>query len=182
MKHLKNRKTAISVTSFLILLSILFGAHSSLTGIRDRALDIFYTGEKADGKGIQSDLEYISDQCYNLTVVAGRYMDKGDARIEDILKKRDRLDSAATPGDKYRAKEELIEAAMSLYEDMGTMELEERDRYYRDGFAADVESRQLIISHSSYNENAIAFNKCLKRFPANILSKITFVKPLELYE
>lgn len=182
MKYLKNRKAAIGITSFLVLASILFGAHSSLTRLREQALAVFYNGEKMDGKGIQYDLKYISDQCYDLTVVAERYLDGKDQRIEEVLDNREQLDRAAAPGDKFKAKEKLLEAAMSLYDALGTVELTEKDAYYRDSFPVNVKSRQLIISHSTYNEHAIAFNKCLKRFPANILGRITFVKSLELYE
>ncbi len=182
MKYLKNRKIAIRITVFIVLLSILIGSHFSLIKLRDETLLIFYSGEEKNGKGIQQDLEYITDQCFNLTVVAGRYMDKEDKRIREVVRKRDLVNSAATPGDKYEAKEELLVSAMNLYEALGSMNLEERDQYYRDSFVVNVESRQLIISHSSYNECAMDYNKCLKRFPANVLRRITFVKPLELFE
>ncbi|MGF7145382.1 hypothetical protein HNQ56_003823 [Anaerotaenia torta] len=182
MKYLRNRKVAIGITAFAVFLSILFGSHSSLMQLREETSLIFYSGEKKNGKGIQHDLEYITDQCYNLTVVAGRYMDPDDERIKEVLRKRDLVNSAVTPREKYQTSESLIEAAMKLYKDLGFMSLEERDQYYRDSFAVNVESRQLIISHSSYNELAVTFNESLERFPANVLSKITFVKPLELYE
>lgn len=143
---------------------------------------LFYQGERMDGKGIQSDLDYIMDQCYNLTVVAGRYMDKGDERIENVLEHINLMEKAETPGDKFEAKEQLLKASMKLYEELNFMNLDERDQFYRDSFSVDVKSRQLIISHNSYNNKAVIFNKCLKRFPANVLSTITFVKPLELYE
>ncbi|MFT4142944.1 MAG: hypothetical protein QM644_00705 [Mobilitalea sp.] len=182
MKYLKDRKMAIKITSFLIVFSILLGANLSLSKIREEAMLIFYQGERMDGKGIQSDLEYIMDQCYNLTVVAGRYMDKDDERIKNVLIHIELLEKTSTPGEKFEAKEQLLEASMKLYEDLNLMNLDERDQNYRDSFSVDVKSRQLIISHSSYNKKALVFNKCLKRFPANVLSKITFVKPLELYE
>jgi hypothetical protein len=182
MKYLKDRKIAIRITSFLIAFSILLGANLSLSKIREEALLIFYQGERMDGKGIQSDLEYIMDQCYNLTVVAGRYMDKDDERIENVLEHIDLMEKAETPGYKFEAKEQLLEVSMKLYEELNLMNLDERDQYYRDSFSVDVKSRQLIISHSSYNKSASIYNKCLKRFPANVLSAITFVKPLELYE
>ncbi len=182
MKYLKDRKIAIKITTVLIVFSILLGANLSLSKMREEAMLIFYQGERMDGKGIQSDLEYIMDQCYNLTVVAGRYMDKDDERIENVLEHIEQVEKAETPGNKFETKEQLLQASMKLYEELNFMKLGERDQYYRDSFAVDVESRQLIISHSSYNENAFIFNKCLKRFPANVLSIITFVKPLELYE
>ncbi len=182
MKYFKNRKTAIGITCIIVFISILLGARISLIKLSDEALRVFNEGERQNGKGIPYDLDYISEQCYNLTVVAGRYIKPEDVKITEVLSGRDKLVAADTPGDKFEAKEKLLEAAMNLYEILGTMKLDERDQYYRDSFAVDIESRQLIISHNSYNEEALAFNKTLKQFPANILSKLTFVNKLELYE
>ena len=108
MKSLKNKKIAIRITSFIVLCSMLLGAHLSLTKLRDEALMVFYQGERMDGKGIQSDLEYISDQCYNLTVVASRYKGKEDERIEKVVVEIDSLHNEKSPGDKYQATERLI--------------------------------------------------------------------------
>lgn len=182
MKYLKDKKTAVIVTSIVVLFSILYGSHNSLIKLKNQVTEVFFNGENGDGKGIDSDLEYISDECYNLTVVAGRYMDKKDERIQDILNNRDILNEADTPGEKFKAKDKLIESAENLYNDLVTMDLNEKDQYYRDSFPVNVESRELIISHNSYNDKARAFNQTLKKFPANILGTVTFVKPQELYE
>ena len=182
MKLLKNVKTAVIVTAALIILSSLYGSHHSLTVLRNEAKEVFYNGEKSDGKGINSDLEYISDECYNLTVVAGRYIDKKDERITDILSSKDLLEKYSSPGTKYKAKEQLVAAAMVLYQDLKAMELSERDRYYTESFLVNVNSRELILSHNSYNGKAREFNRILEDFPANLFGKLTMVKPLELYE
>lgn len=182
MKFLKNRKTATGITALIILFSILLGAHLSLTKLKEETLSVFYHGENTGEKGIQSDLEYISDQCYNLTVVAGRYMNREEETVKEVSEHLEALKKAAAPGDKYKAKENLIKASMELHEKLVLMNLTEKDRYYCDSFPVNLRSRELIISHSSYNEKAASYNRCLQRFPANILSRITFVRPLELYE
>jgi hypothetical protein len=182
MKYLNNKNIAVKITSFLILFSILLGAHFSLTKLRDEALQTFYNGENRDGKGIQSDLNYIADQCYNLTVVASRYLDKDDKKILEVIQNRDLIEKANSPGDKYQAKEKLIKSSMILYDNLKSLDLSERDQYYNDSFPINIESRQLIISHNSYNDNALEFNRILKKFPANLVRWIIFMKPLALYE
>lgn len=182
MKYLQNRKIAMGITCIMIFCSILFGAFHSLTRLRNQALDVFYQGENTSGKGIQADLEYMADACHNLTVVAGRYLDKKNERVKEVKNNRDLFLEANTPGDKYKAMESLLNASKLLYEELGIKKLSERDQKYRNDFAVNIKSRQLIISHSNYNERAVAFNNCLKQFPANILSKVTFVKSLELYQ
>lgn len=182
MTYIKKRNIAIWITVGIVCFSILFGTRSSLTELRQDALEIFYQGEKRDGKGIDSDLEYMSDQCYNLTVVAGRYLDPADKNITKVLDYREKLSEADAPGSKFREKESLLQAAMNLYDVLGGVELSEKDRYYRESFPVNIESRQRIISHSSYNRKAQQFNLCMEEFPAKILGRIVFVKPLELYE
>ncbi|WFR58855.1 hypothetical protein QA584_07185 [Anaerocolumna sp. AGMB13025] len=182
MKVLKIKKTAVVITAVLVILSSMYGSHHSLMVLRNEVLEVFYNGEKSDGKGINSDLEYISDECYNLTIVAGRYIDKEDERITDILSKRELLAESNGPGSKYKAREQLVAAAMVLYQDIKAMELSERDRYYIESFLVNVNSRELILSHSSYNGKAREFNRILEVFPAKLFGKLTMVKPLELYE
>jgi len=182
MIFLKNRKTAKCITALIILFSVLLGAHLSLTKLKEETLSVFYQGEYKGEKGIQSDLEYISDQCYNLTVVAGRYMNREEETVKVVSERLEALKKADTPGDKFKAKEDLIKVSMGLHEKLDLMNLSEKDRYYCDSFPVNLKSRELIISHSSYNEKAASYNRCLQRFPANILSRITFIRPLELYE
>ncbi len=182
MKFIKNRKVAAGITCIIVLMSILIGGHSSLTRLRIEVLNQFYYGDEYTGKGIQGDLKYMVGQCYNLTVVAQRYIDKDDEKIKEVIKYRDLFQGALTPEEEVGTSTKAIEAAMKLYETMGTIELEQRDQYYRDSFAVNIESRRLIISHSGYNEKGLLFNQNLDRFPANVLSKITVIKPLVLYE
>jgi len=182
MEFLKNRKTAKGITALIILFSILLGAHLSLTKLKEETLSVFYQGENKGEKGIQSDLEYISDQCYNLTVVAGRYMNREEDEVKEVSERLEAMKKADAPGDKYQAKENLIKTSMELHGKLNLMNLSEKDRYYCDSFPVNLKSRELIISHNSYNEKAASYNRCLQRFPANILSRITFVRPLELYE
>jgi hypothetical protein len=182
MTYIKKRNIAIWITVGIICFSILFGTRSSLTELRQDALEIFYQGEKRDGKGIDSDLEYISAQCYNLTVVAGRYLDPADGNITGVLDYREKLSEADTPGSKFREKENLLQAALNLYDVLGGLELSEKDQYYRESVPVNIESRQRIISHSSYNQKAQRFNRSMEAFPANILGRMVLVKPLELYE
>ncbi|QHQ59927.1 hypothetical protein Ana3638_03305 [Anaerocolumna sedimenticola] len=182
MRYLKSKKTAVIITSILVLISILYGSHHSLTKLRSEVKEVFFNGENASGKSINSDLEYISDECYNLTVVAGRYIDKDDERIINILNSRELLEKADNPGRKFKTGKKLIEIATVLYNDLKVMELSERDRYYTESFPVNVRSRELIISHNSYNDKAREFNRILKVFPANLLRRMTFVKTLELYE
>ena len=47
---------------------------------------------------------------------------------------------------------------------------------------ADVESSSRRIERSEYNRVAAEFNDKLEQFPANVLSSIVGVKPLELYQ
>ncbi|GAB6087434.1 LemA family protein [Alkaliphilus crotonatoxidans] len=182
MEFFQRRKNAQILTTIIVIFTILIGFRSSMGKLRTQAESIFYLGEEQNGVGIQQDLEAIMAECYNLTVVAGRYLEKDDARIQAVMDKREALSQAKTPDTKYDAVQELIFSSEELYRALEPLPLSDRDQGYRNGFLAEINSRQLIIERSSYNEYAIAYNKKLKAFPANILKIVTSVAPLELYE
>lgn len=182
MEFFKNRTVARFITIIVIILATLIGAGSSLRRLRKEAEDIFYLGEDRDGTGIQHDLEMIMSYSYNLTTVASRYMDAEHSLISAVRKNRDTLAQAETPGQKYEAAQNLLQAVTELYTYMGSLPLSESDQKFRNSLYADINSHNIIISRSTYNQHAREFNNTLKRFPANILGTLTFVRPLELYE
>jgi len=109
-------------------------------------------------------------------------MDAEHSLISAVRKNRDTLAQAETPGQKYEAAQNLLQAVTELYTYMGSLPLSESDQKFRNSLYADINSHNIIISRSTYNQHAREFNNTLKRFPANILGTLTFVRPLELYE
>ena len=179
---IKKRGIAWLITIIAIIVSSIIGAGSSLNKLRQEAESIFYLGEEKDGAGIQHDLEMIMSDCYNLTVVASRYMNENDKLISAVRKNREALSLAKTPGEKYRQAQNLLSSATELYIHLGDIHLSEKDNSFRSSLYANINSHNIIISRSTYNQHAREFNNILKSFPANILSFVAFVSPLELYE
>ncbi len=182
MEFFKKRSNAWLITLIAIILASIIGSGSSLNKLRIEAEDVFYIGEDKDGTGIQHDLEMIMSDCANLTVVAGRYMDKEHSLIKPVRRNREALGAAKTPGKKYKEAQNLLHSITELYIYMGDLPLSEKDRNFRNSLYANINSHNIIISRSTYNQHAREFNNVLNRFPANILTAIAFVSPLELYE
>jgi len=182
MDFFKKRTNAWLITIIVVILATTIGAGSSLNKLKKQAESIFYIGEDMDGTGIQHDLEMIMSDCSNLTVVAGRYMDKEHNLINAVRKNKEALGAAKTPGKKYREAQNLLQSAVELYIYMGDLSLSEKDRNFRNNLYVNINSHNIIISRSTYNQHAREFNNILNRFPANILSTVAFVSPLELYE
>jgi hypothetical protein len=182
MEFFRKRSIAWLITIIVIIASTIIGAGSSLNKLREEAISIFYLGEEKDGAGIQHDLEMIMSDSYNLTVVARRYMNEDDKLISAVRKNREALSLAKTPGEKYRQAQNLLSSVTELYVHLGDMQLSEKDSNFRNSLYANINSHNIIISRSTYNQHAREFNNILKSFPANILSFFAFVSELELYE
>ena len=182
MEFFKKRRNAWFVTLLIIILVTVVSAGSSLNKLRKQADNVFYNGEGMDGMGIQHDLDMIMSYCSNLTVVASRYMDKEHDLVKAVNNNKDALEAAETPDKKYQGAQNLFQSVTELYVYMGDLHLSEKDQDFHDSIYADIESRYIIISRSTYNQYAKEFNIIRNRFPANILSAITSVPALELYE
>jgi hypothetical protein len=182
MEFFKKKFNAWMITLITIILASVIGSGSSLNKFKNKTENIFYLGESKDGTGIQHDLEVIMSDSTNLTVVARRYIDKDHGLINAVSKSKETLNSAKTPGAKYREMQNLLISVTELYAYLGDLPLSEKDQNFRKSLYADINSRNIIISRNIYNQRAREFNRTLDYFPANILSNITFVSPLELFE
>lgn len=182
MNLLKNKSFAIIVMTIMIIASILIGSHRSLTELSINASNVFINGVAGDGMSIQNDLNQRLELSSNLIKVSDNYIDASNQIFKTISDARNSLTTAETPKEKYNANIKLTEAVNELYNLLGKKNLSDKDGRYRSSIYSDFSSRNDIISHDKYNEYAKKFNDTLKQFPANILSKLTFVKPLELFQ
>lgn len=178
MDVLNNRAVAAILCALVIAVSSVVGAGASLSGLRRQTEAVF----SSPRVGIQGDLNEISAQAFNITVIAGRYLPPDYAGITRVHQKRDALSSAASPRQKHRAAEELIVAANMLRLTLDSLALSTQDQNLLASCMAEINSRAMLISASGYNQAALSFNQTLERFPANILGRAAGVRPLELYE
>ena len=182
MAFWQNRAAAWAITAAAVAFSVWFGAASSLGSLRAETERLFTEGVSAKEPGIQYDLDWMLEASHNLLVVARRYLTENDPALLAVEDARAKLAAASGTARKYDGAEFLLSASAQLNYALSRMELDERDERYRQSLIADLESRWLIIGrNTAYNERAAAFNAELERFPANVLSRITFVRPLELF-
>jgi hypothetical protein len=182
MNLFKNKTFSIIIMIVMIIASILIGSHRSLTGLSVDASNVFISGANGDGMGIQNDLNQRFELSGNLVKITDNYIDINNSIFKTISDARSSLTTAETPKEKYNANIKLTEAVNELYTLLGKENLSDKDERYRNSIYSDFCSRNDTIGHDKYNEYAKKFNDTLKQFPANILSKLTFVKPLELFQ
>lgn len=181
MDRLKRPQTALFLMIVMIIAGIWIGSWRSLSGIVRQAEAVFTEGENGDGYSIRADLEDSSGIAYNLTLVAGRYLDKTDPLLLAVEDARSALQEAKGPSEAYRANRQLSESVTALYERMKTVELSEKDQKYPQNLYIDYMAKQDIISRNDYNRIAEECNRTLSAFPANILRRLTFVQPVEYF-
>ncbi len=181
MALLKSRKAAAAVMGLLILLSILFGSHRSLTALRGEVEDVFLNGAEGDGFCIQSDLEKQGNIAYNMVTIARHYYEESEPAVRAVLEARDALSGAGSIGEKAKAAKALTQGVTDLHDLLKRTELSEKDEKYPDRLYDEFRSGNDRISRDGYNEKAAEYNGILRQFPANVLGPLTGVKPAELF-
>lgn len=165
----------------MILVSVLIGSSRSLSQLAGQVNDAFFQGVNGDGLSIQNDLQQRMNDAYNLVVVGRRYLQEDDAAITQVLTAREALANAQTPSEKYQKNNDLTAATTELYYKLQEQQLSEKDAQYNSQLYAELSSRNTTIQNDGYNQMAEDFNRTLQQFPANLLSKVVFVQPAELF-
>lgn len=188
MKLLQNKTTAILIMIVMILAGTLIGSHNSLAKLSSKAENVFYSGINNDGLCIQSDLDKRSELARNLVTVASSYLPQDSAALTAVSSARDQLKNASSIKDKSDANKALDEAVFNLYSILEKDGITEKDELVNNfsknptRIYTDFRSFGDTIKHDKYNDYAKEFNEVITGFPANILSRLTLIKPLELFK
>ncbi len=180
-KRTLSYRAALCVMAVMIVFAVLLGGGRSLRALRDGVEEIFWNGADGDGIGIGSDLGKNTSDAVNLLSVARGYDVSADA-LAELEAALDAMDAAGRDINAlYAANAELTGCVTAVYEDLGRQPLSERDEGYRQSLYHNILSRSDTMGRDPYNEQALAFNQTLTRFPANLLGAATFVQPVPLF-
>ena len=172
MKFLKSYTGGMVVLAVVIVLSVLLGSHRSLVSERAKVEEQFAP--------IAGDLQDCLDITANVLTVGERYLEESD--LAGLEGSRNMLSDWHGISNGYTAYTRLQEEAAAVLDRLEECELTDKDREYVQGFRTDLASEADTISRDGYNNAAETFNsKVLGAFPANILSKLTFVADAELF-
>ena len=173
MKFLKSHTGAMVVLAAAVVLSVLLGSHRSLTAERAKV--------EAQFEPIAGDLQDCLDITANLLTVAGRYLDTSE--LAALEGSRNMLSDWHGISSAYTAYTGLQAEAGAVLERLEGCQLSEKDAQYVRGFRADLASEADTIARDGYNTAAETFNRTvLGAFPANVLSRLTFVAGAELFQ
>lgn len=164
-----------------IIFSVLYGSHRSLSAESSRVESAFYNGVDGDGFSINNDLSIRAGESLNLVTIAKRYLGEDDPSIKAVRDAVSRLNEADDTSGKLDANQKLTKAYTALSDKLAALDLSAKDEEYRRGIIDELNSRNDIISHDGYNKMAENFNAKLGAFPANILSRLTGIRPFELF-
>ncbi|MDD4773187.1 MAG: LemA family protein [Eubacteriales bacterium] len=179
---MRKRITALLLMIVMIFMGILIGSRRSLERLRDETEKIFVDGVSGDGYSIQSDLDKILADSYNLYTVAKNYLSLTDPLMEELLSARQRLAESTDPSEKFNANESLLEAVTALYfKNKEAPGLTEAHAKLAAQFYTEIVSRNGTIKNDGYNEAARKYNGTLKNFPVSIIMTLIRVEPLELF-
>ena len=178
---LHNKIIAGLICFALMATSSVVGGALTLGQMRAQAQSVFYIGQ-GPAMGIPGDLNEISAQAHNITVIAQRYLADDYPALTRVHDARSYLQRARNPRENYRATHELLTATHALRATLDTLDLSTQDQNLLAGAIAEINNRLTLINAAPYNQAAFRFNQALDRFPANIFGSAAGIRPLELFE
>ncbi len=165
-----------------IIFSVFFGSHRTLSTMRKESEAIFYSGEDNDGYGIQNDLDRVIDASSRLISIATIYVRDDDKELLDKVNATQlELVYADNIHDKYITYQTLDSLIDQLYYALDKYPLNSAHDQAIITLYYDISEAKDKIGHNAYNSYAETFNQKLDNFPANILSKMTFIKKLDTF-
>lgn len=174
MNFKENRLLAWILVVVVMIASVIISGNISLSSQRRKVMNSFY-------ETMDKDLNTKSSYADNLSGIASRYIDRNSEYILNMDHARNLLAKATTPKEKYDVSLALTNAASSLYDILGTMELTATDDRLRRSNYADIIAVDDILKRSGFNEQVDEFNEQLERFPASLIASITNIDKAEYF-
>lgn len=183
MKVLQNPIIAVILVIVMIALSTTVGASISLYGDLDALQAIYENDTDGSGRGVAAYSMDMIDACRNMIKLAERYNGSEELAgvVQTCLAEVDR--HTGPDHARWQALQALYTAAGELDLQLFNSALSEQDKTMLDKLVADIDSTYHIIDRKreSYNQAVIDFNGKLDAFPANILSDIIGIRPVEAF-
>ncbi|MEA5018601.1 MAG: LemA family protein [Erysipelotrichaceae bacterium] len=182
MKFWENRNLTKLIMIIMIIIAVLFGSYKTLSSMRNDTLDIFYQGVDNDGYGIQNDLDRVIDSSSRLISLANLYVRNNDQTlVNETITTQQELVFAKNVDDKYVAYQKLDQQLSLLYYALDNYQLTDVHKITTRTLYYDISEAKDKIGHNQFNTYVDQYNAKLTKFPANVLSKITFVGELPAF-
>ncbi|MEG2421270.1 MAG: hypothetical protein RSB55_06940 [Oscillospiraceae bacterium] len=167
MKFFTSFRGAVTVAVLVALVMTPVGAHRSLARARkpaDQAL-----------AAMTVTMDKTATLAANVQAVLARNLPEAVGEVEQAVSRYTAAGGAA----RLDAWETLTLSLTDLLTALDDVNLNEKDAGYVRDFSTELASQMAIVSHCEYDDLAAAYNRdVLGSFPANVLGKLTGVKPL----
>lgn len=164
--RLSSRGVAVVFLICCVLFSLLVLGGGKLSSLRTATLGLYDGGEES----ILADLAKHNENAYNIITVGKRVLGADNAAItaaEDAYKA---MNGASSPADKYAADKNLDSAITYLVSELNAAGMNDKDKSLVTGQKSDMDSRDMIISHSDYNDRVFNYAKTVSSFPASLIA------------
>lgn len=182
MKFWENRRKSSIFMIVVIIISIILGSHRTLISMYNNTAVIFYNGVDNDGYGIQSELDRMIDSSSNLLSMASLYFIDDDIQlVDDASQALSTLSNTDGIKAKYQAYLDLDTKISLVYYALANYDLTQVHQVSKTTLYYDIAEVKEQIGHNEYNNYVDDYNAVLNNFPANILSKVTFISNVETF-
>lgn len=170
-----------------ILVSVPLGVNRSFARMREEVEGQYYLD--LTGYAIWDGIDKRVDTAKNLLTVAERYTEQ-DPELDTYMDNLERaalecenthVDDVQEVGEIVERNARIGEEAQKLADRLETLDLSEKDAKYPRQLMADLDAEHDKIQRSSYNDEAIAYNNKLEKFPVNYLQRVSGLEPLGIF-
>ena len=159
MEILKKKSVAIAFMVLCTVIGICGGSYHALDTRYQKAVKVFFHGEKGDGICIYGDLEERMRYARNMISMAEKY----DVETKALSSSLALLTSSTKVNDIKEANIDLDEAFMQTYRELSQCELSAKDVEFLTDYYKSFKSRSSAISHDPYHDFAKDYNEAKDR-------------------
>ena len=185
MKMLKERRIAFIIAVIVVLASMLFGVHRSISKEVRKVEAQFYDGvyikaEKYVQPSIDSQLSKRIDSALGLVTLAQKY-EALQNEAQELRDARSGLMNASGIEDKYLANVQMQNAYDILCEGFSAVSFADNDAAAYSNYTSSFDGAGRVIMNSNYNMAVSEFERMSGKFPVSLLRGVTFARMPEYF-
>lgn len=164
--RVSQRGVAVIFLVGCIVFSLLVLGGGKLSTLRADVMSAYEGGETS----ILADLAKHNENAYNIITVGKRLLGADDAAVANAEAAYKAMNGVTAPSEKYAADKELDSAVTFLVSTLHDKGMNDKDTMLVKGQKSDMDSRDMIISHSDYNARVTEYANLVSSFPGSLIA------------
>lgn len=176
----ENRKLALAVLAVCVLISVFAFGGIALGREHGKVETVYTTGALNDGLSVKTFLTERGTEALKLAAIGAVYLGEDDADVKALQEAAEQINEATGIAERLAFSRNIENAQSMVYEKLQKAGLSDEDAREVRVYDRNITSAGQKMANDVFFENAASFNKTLRGFPANLISGLTGIEPLEI--